>query len=202
MNLNSTKSFSNYNPEEENLLSTILMYLRKQISTRRIMLKPVFQDFDRIQTGHVTFEQYTRALTQLGLNLPEYCFKILARKYMDKNTPREVNYAAFVEDVDEYYKRPQKHDVESAALMPRPNITDFIEPTSDYVAPAYADGTDLLHAGIGVNKNKKGVMFDELIDRLRSEVVMKRIRIKEFFKDIDKLRKGYCSADQFRRVLQ
>jgi Ca2+-binding EF-hand superfamily protein len=44
--------------------------------------------------------------------------------------------------------------------------------------------------------------FDELIQRLRSEVVMKKLRIKEYFRDIDKLRKGYCSSDQFRRILQ
>ena len=73
---------------------------------------------------------------------------------------------------------------------------------SDYVAPAYADGSDLLHAGIGVNKNKNLVEYNELIDRLKSEVVMKRIRIGEYFRDIDKLRKGYCSAAQFRRILQ
>lgn len=81
-------------------------------------------------------------------------------------------------------------------------MTDFVQPVTDYVAPSYADGSDLLHTGIGVNKNKDLVKCDELMDRLRSEVVMKRIRIKEFFRDIDKLRKGYCSADQFRRTLQ
>lgn len=176
--------------------------MTKEIATRRIMLKPSFQDFDPIQTNHVTFEQFTRALTKLGLNLPDYCFKILARNYMDKNNIKEVNYADFVEDVDKYYKRPPKWDLESAALQPKPNFTDFILPVTDYTAPHHADGDDLINTGIGVNKNKDKLKFDELLNRLRSEVVMKRVRIKEYFRDIDKLRKGYCSADQFRRILQ
>lgn len=48
------------------------------------MVKPSFQDFDKINTCHVTYEQFTRALTKLGMNLPDICFKVLARKYMDK----------------------------------------------------------------------------------------------------------------------
>ena len=83
------------------LLQSILKYLRKEISTRRILLKPSFQDFDRINTCHVTYEQFTRALTKLGLDLPDICFKVLARKYMDKNNTRDVNYTAFLRDVDD-----------------------------------------------------------------------------------------------------
>ena len=63
-------------------------------------MKPSFQDFDRINVNHVTYEQFTRALTKLGLNLPAICFKVLARKYMDKNTTREINYDQFLKDVD------------------------------------------------------------------------------------------------------
>lgn len=49
---------------------------------------------------HVTYEQFTRALTKLGLNMPAICFKILARKYMDKNNTREINYDRFLKEVD------------------------------------------------------------------------------------------------------
>lgn len=75
-------------------------YLRREIKTRRILVKPSFQDFDRINVLHVTYEQFTRALTKLGLNMPAICFKILARKYMDKNNAREINYDRFLKDVD------------------------------------------------------------------------------------------------------
>lgn len=83
-NLNAVKSKSIYEDHEAVLLTNIINYLRNEIRTRRILIKPSLQDFDRINTCHVTFEQFTRALTKLGLNLPDICFKVLARKYMDK----------------------------------------------------------------------------------------------------------------------
>lgn len=38
-------------------------------------------------------------------------------------------------------------------------------------------------------------------DRIRATVVMKRIRIEEFFHDFDKLRKGRVTAFQFKSIL-
>ena len=125
-NMATVKSYSNYTEEEKKLLGNILAYLSKEIGTRRIMLKPCFQDFDSINTNHVTFEQFTRALTKLGLNLPDYCFKILARNYMDKNNTVEVNYVAFNEEVDDYYRRAPRYDIEAASTLPKPNFTDFV----------------------------------------------------------------------------
>lgn len=38
-------------------------------------------------------------------------------------------------------------------------------------------------------------------DRLRAMVVMKRVRIEEFFRDFDKLRKGKVTINQFKSIL-
>lgn len=38
-------------------------------------------------------------------------------------------------------------------------------------------------------------------ERIRAAVVMKRVRIEEFFRDFDKLRKGKVTAPQFRSIL-
>ena len=40
-----------------------------------------------------------------------------------------------------------------------------------------------------------------MIEKIQAEVVMKRLRIREFFKDFDPLRKGTITEQQFRRVL-
>lgn len=44
--------------------------------------------------------------------------------------------------------------------------------------------------------------LQQIIEKIQAEVVMKRIRIKEFFKDFDKLRKGTVSQAQFERILR
>lgn len=41
----------------------------------------------------------------------------------------------------------------------------------------------------------------DIEDRLRSAVVMKRVRIEQFFHDFDKLRKGYVTKAQFSSIL-
>ena len=38
-------------------------------------------------------------------------------------------------------------------------------------------------------------------ERLRAIVVMKRVRIEEFFRDFDKLRKGRVTRNQFKSIL-
>lgn len=42
---------------------------------------------------------------------------------------------------------------------------------------------------------------NDVEDRIRSTVVMKRIRIEEFFRDFDKLRKGRITRNQFKGIL-
>ena len=41
----------------------------------------------------------------------------------------------------------------------------------------------------------------DIEDRLRAIVVMRRVRIEEFFKDFDKLRKGKVTPNQFKSKL-
>lgn len=42
---------------------------------------------------------------------------------------------------------------------------------------------------------------NDVEDRIRSVVVMKRIRIEEFFRDFDKLRKGRITRSELKRIL-
>ena len=41
----------------------------------------------------------------------------------------------------------------------------------------------------------------DIEDRLRAQVVMKRVRIEEFFFDFDKLRRGKVTKSQFESIL-
>ena len=42
---------------------------------------------------------------------------------------------------------------------------------------------------------------EDVEDRIRAAVVMKRVRIEEFFRDFDKLRKGRVTRAQFKAIL-
>jgi hypothetical protein len=42
---------------------------------------------------------------------------------------------------------------------------------------------------------------NDVEERIKANVVMKRVRIEEFFRDFDKLRKGKVTAPQFKSIL-
>jgi len=44
--------------------------------------------------------------------------------------------------------------------------------------------------------------LEEIEKKIQAEVVMKQIRIREFFKDFDPLKKGVVTESQFQRVLK
>jgi len=44
--------------------------------------------------------------------------------------------------------------------------------------------------------------IDDLEKKLKAEIVMKKIRLHQFFLDFDNLRKGFITKDQFRRTME
>ena len=76
---------------------------KKVFKTKRLHLKPLFEDFDITKIGYVTKNQFTRLLKQYDL-IPnnEQQFNLVLKKYMDKGNLNEVNYYQFIRDIDEY----------------------------------------------------------------------------------------------------
>lgn len=118
---------------------------------------------------------------------------------MDKGNSREVNYFSFCADVD----RPEDMFPQLAAKM--------AEALKGTVAKA-AKSASYFYSGptkdINVLENRflqeaVNIANDpsDVEERLQALVVMKRVRIEEFFRDFDKLRKGRVTVPQFRSVL-
>lgn len=53
-------------------LEAVLEDYKYAVGVRRIMLKPVFQDFDRTKNGHVTKQQFLRVIDSLRISAPEH----------------------------------------------------------------------------------------------------------------------------------
>jgi len=90
--LNASKSFVD--------LESVMDEYRYAVLVRRIMLKPLFQDFDRTKNGHVTKQQFLRVVDSLRITAPEEITQELLRPYMDMGNVDEVNYVDFCEDID------------------------------------------------------------------------------------------------------
>ena len=66
----------------------------------RILLKPMFQDFDVPNIGYVSKTQFLRVLHQLGVYAPPVYENLILKLYMDRGNADDVNYVRFCADVD------------------------------------------------------------------------------------------------------
>lgn len=167
-----------------------MIELQKQVQANRILLKPGFQDFDRSKSLHITQQQFLRVLKNLCLMPPnEEIFDLIIRKYCDAGNNKEVNYFKFCKDVDKpefmfpgyVPKKPVPEPVYRQGIAPTQVSTFFKEDTAQI--PVLQNR--YMHQRVEISNDPTDVE-----DRIRAIVVMKRIRIEEFFHDFDKLRKG------------
>ena len=168
-----------YLEEEQQLdLEPILAEYRQAVATRRILLKPVFQDFDITKNGHVTKQQFLRVVDLLKISAPDAVTQALLRRYMDKGNVDEVNYVDFCDAVDgsdELFGVGRDFNHSFAYFpktQPRVSKAEIVRNTPDSV--------------------------DDVLARIRQICSQQRIRIGEFFRDFDKLRTGFITNAQFR----
>lgn len=178
-----------------------LQEMRKLVVANRILLKPSFQDFDKANCCHVTDQQFARVLKKLGL-IPssEIIFELIVRKYLDRGTQKEVNYFLFCKDVD----KPEDMFPGYTPKKPVPEPTISSSQDQKIVSTFYNESTKFIN--VMANRfSQKAVNIandpSDVEERLRAIVVMRRVRIEEFFKDFDKLRKGKVTPNQFKSIL-
>lgn len=189
---------------------SMLDAFRNEITSKRILLKPGFHDFDRAKSQHVTANQFVRVLKTLGLMPPTpQQFALLTRKYCDLGNTQEINYYQFCKDIDRRSDIFPKYTAKNASAN--------LDPETNWPIPHYDHGVHRTQKNTFFNQNtaevdvlnnrftqpKVDVACDpsDVEDRIRSLVVMKRVRIEEFFRDFDKLRKGRVTRNQFKGIL-
>ena len=92
-----------FTPEEHAALQELLIGYKDAIATKRLHLKPRFEDFDITTIGYVTKNQFCRILKQFDLVPPtEHLYNLLLKKYMDRGNLADVNYYEFIRDIDRY----------------------------------------------------------------------------------------------------
>ena len=130
----------------------------------------------------------------------EDLYQLLLRKYFDSGNVREVNYFKFCADIDrpedifpQYQaKHPKAETIVLQGQLRDAGHTFFKEETKDL---------DVINNRFMQKRVEQSNNPDDIEDRLRAAVVMKRVRIEEFFFDFDKLRKGRVTKNQFEQIL-
>ena len=127
-------------------------------------------------------------------------FDLIIRRYCDRGNTKEVNYYNFCRDVDRpedmfpayQAKRGEVSNIKKIGVRPKQVSTFFKGDTAE----VDVIGARFSQAHINISNDPSDVE-----DRLKATVVMKRVRIEEFFRDFDKLRKGRVTRAQFKSIL-
>ncbi len=124
---------------------------------------------------------------------------MMTRRYFDKGNTREVNYVRFCQDVD----KPEDMFPGYMAKNPPPPLT-----IKDRQAPPrstfFADSTQQINVLENRFMQPKVNIANDPHDierRIQACVVMKRVRMTEFFRDFDKLRKGKVTPTQAQSII-
>jgi len=86
--------------EDEYEIARVEEDIRARVQQRRVYLKPYFEDFDPARHGHVSKNQFGRALGSLGFELTEDEVNLLAMKYCDLGNKFDMNYWDFCDTCD------------------------------------------------------------------------------------------------------
>ncbi|KAG2385626.1 hypothetical protein C9374_003441 [Naegleria lovaniensis] len=165
--------------EKEHQCSLLLDKIRDTVKTKRILLKPIFQDFDKTKKGtyatdHVTFSRFERVLHMVGIHLTSEEYAVLEEKYDDLGKGLDVNYKMFLEDVDEILE---------GSNIPYKNL-------------------DISSKGLSTTQlENTQKSFQDIMEDISFKALVHRVRLEEFMRDMDPLRSFEITQKQFRSAL-
>lgn len=120
-------------------------------------------------------------------------FALITRHYCDQGTTEEINYYKFCKDIDHKDDIFPKYVPKYAEIEPEYKQGKHVNQMSSFYKENTQDldvvNNRFMQTSVRTHNNP-----DDVEDRIRSMVVMKRIRIEEFFRDFDKLRSGFITA--------
>ncbi|XP_074647534.1 uncharacterized protein LOC141903328 [Tubulanus polymorphus] len=168
-----TVDWRNASADHKDLFDQTMHRLKQRAAERRVLAKPVFQDFDKHNNGYVTRQQFCQCLTMLELHTNAAEMAALEAKFCNDTG---FNYLRFLNELEP--KEPPK-------LMYVERLKDIRSANMKGKLPEHSPATDV-----------EGVLC-----KIKTKVFKERVRVLEFMKDFDKLNSGRVLKTSFRRAL-
>lgn len=165
--------------ENEDKLHHVMHRVALLTKTRGVVFKYCFQDFDRAdsasltaprRSGRVSVEIFRRQFP-FSNELSEDEINMLIQRYGDSDSPEFVNYQALHDDVTDPTTQVAVEELPRSDFIPRDQ--SMVQWTHDNISA---------------------------VERIQARVVERRIRPRDYFKDFDPLKKGFCTVGQLRTV--
>ncbi|KUF96980.1 Katanin p60 ATPase-containing subunit A 1 [Phytophthora nicotianae] len=192
-------------PAEEEEVKHIMLTMKRAIDRQRMEIKPTFEDFDRSKQGFISATKFERVLSMLTL-LPAKAsdLRLLLIKFREQaaigttatlSSICDVNYRAFLQALQilgAYTKNASSESIRSLVL---PGSVAFRQ-------EQYQSGIMNDFYKRKARDNHSGAAdLSQLLAELRRQLSTKRIRLKEFIVEGDKLRSGEITVAKFHTAL-
>lgn len=181
---------------EADVHRTVLARLGAFCATRRVLLKPVFQDFDKGRHEYVTRDQFVRVLTLCKLPLvTDAETRVVLKRYASASGDRFVNYVTFCFDIEHWRDASEAR----AASRGGSRASEILSPSRARPTRTTASDSALededAAATAAFELHTRSVPM--LLRYVKQIVKRDRIRLEEYYRDFDKLRHGKVTAAQF-----
>ncbi|KAI8608640.1 hypothetical protein BC830DRAFT_1162449 [Chytriomyces sp. MP71] len=216
--------------EEHIILRNTIKGIAEHMRIRQTSIKPFFQDFDKLCTGHVTKTQFRQCLTYLKVHVTDTEFEILCKRWKNsvvvkvaedealnqleeedvdqccvrdpiKSGAERICYIMFLSELDELLAQPKdSHD----AMREIKAIGGISLKAKD--AATIANAKPLTAPVSKPNSPPKVKMsaddVQNLLTRIKLKAKTERIRVIDFMADFDHLKHGKITKNEFRRALK
>ncbi|EUB61491.1 hypothetical protein EGR_03555 [Echinococcus granulosus] len=151
--------------------------LRRSLLERRVDMKPEFKAFAKVNRGHVSLYNLKQIISSLKFHIPDDQLDAVAAKYADDEG---FNYWRFLTDLEPPSKESLHYEYPHRIARMREAFNKTGKPVE--AEPVISD-------------------VEGIMDYIKREVYQQRIRLSEWFRDYDPLRRGHISRQRFRRAL-
>jgi len=179
-------NFQDLTDAEQKLAQTVLQRFVERVSQRRLLPKPVYQDFDRHNHGYVTVAQARQVLCTLQLGCSEDESNILCKLFSDQ---WGFDYEEFLAQICPSTSMETKYEGQLKELQ-----------VLGEKKTKMATGVESERYSAMLPKNRADI-YNTAMSRVKTLVFKERIRVYEWMKDYDKLRSGAIPRNSFRRAL-
>ncbi|CAG9580270.1 unnamed protein product [Danaus chrysippus] len=175
-------------------LLDIMMRVQEFVLQRRIRVSEFLRDYDPLNCGRISPQQFLRALDAMGLQavLSEYEARCVCAHYTSPNDPVAVCWRTFEDDCDQVFtiKELEKH--------PEVVVGGAAAEVSELPAPGSADDR-----GGAPGREGEGQLdaAQAALLRVRAACQERSIDLRPLFGDHDEHNNGHVSRSQVRRVL-
>ncbi|XP_043281125.1 uncharacterized protein [Venturia canescens] len=174
-------------------LREVIYRIQRHIFERRIRINGFFEDYDALNSGRVTISQFKRGLDALQISslghlyLAQSEIDELTALYTDCNDPDRVLWKTFADDIDQVFT------VKELDKLPRLQV--------EQPPPVIAELPKIGQKNWQCENQSMRDLCEESLRKIRRRVEERRIFLKQFFHDYDKLNHGHVSRTQLRQVL-